>query len=53
MLLNKSDTCRKFIQQIMNHELEIQSIYNENYNDIHQIIALADDGSADTHRNGT
>lgn len=38
MLLNKSDTCCKFIQQIMNHELEIQSIYDENYNDIHQII---------------
>lgn len=38
MLLNKSDTCRKFIQQLMNHELEIKSIYDEAYDNIHQII---------------
>lgn len=38
MLLNKSDTCCRFIQQIMNHELEIQSVYDEKYNNIHQII---------------
>lgn len=38
MLLNKSDTCCRFIQQIMNHELEIQSIYDEKYDNIHQII---------------
>lgn len=38
MLLNKSNTCCRFIQQIMNHELEIQSIYDEKYDNIHQII---------------
>ena len=38
MLLNKSDTCCKFIQQIINHELEIQSVYDESYDNIHRII---------------
>lgn len=29
MLTNKSDTCRKFIRNIMNHEIEIRSFYDD------------------------
>ena len=38
MLMNKSDTCCKFIQQLINHELEVQSIYDAAYNSIHETI---------------
>lgn len=51
MLMNKSDSCCKLIRKIVNHEMEIESFYNGNYNDIHQIvwamfdaIASKDDG---------
>jgi len=38
MLMNKSDTCCKFVQQLINHEIEVQSIYDKKHNNIHQII---------------
>lgn len=38
MLMNKSDSCCKFIRKIMNHELDIQSVYDEKYENIRQII---------------
>lgn len=37
LLMNKSDSCIKPIRQVMNHEVELQSVYPESYNDIHQI----------------
>lgn len=37
LLMNKSDSCIKQIRQVMNHEIELQSIYTQSYNDIHQI----------------
>lgn len=38
MLMAQSDTCSKFILQIMNHELNIQSVYDENFDDVRQIV---------------
>lgn len=38
MLMNKSDSCCKFIHQIMNHELDIRSFYDESYHDICQTV---------------
>lgn len=38
MLTNKSDSCRKFIRKIMNHEIEIQMYYNKTFSDICQSV---------------
>lgn len=38
MLMNKSDSCRKQIHQITNHEIEVLSVYPDRYNDIHKIV---------------
>lgn len=38
MLMNKSDSSCKFIRKIMNHELDVQSVYGEGYENIRQII---------------
>lgn len=38
MLMTQSDACRKYILQIMNHELRIQSIYDENFDEERRII---------------
>lgn len=38
MLMNKSDSSCKLIRKIMNHDLDIQSVYDESHNNICQII---------------
>lgn len=38
MLMNKSDSSSKLIRKIMNHDLDIQSIYDEANSTIHEII---------------
>ena len=38
MLMNKNDSCCKFINRIINHEAELKSVYPQSYNDIHQYV---------------
>ena len=38
ILTNKSDSCRKFIRKVMNHEIEIQTFYNRDFPDICQTV---------------
>lgn len=38
MLMNKSDSSCKLIRKIMNHDLDIQSVYDDTNNDIREII---------------
>lgn len=37
MLMNKSDSCCKLVRKISEHEIEFQIIYDDSYNNIHQI----------------
>lgn len=38
MLMNNSGPCRRQVRQITEHEIELQSVYPDNYNDIHKIV---------------
>lgn len=38
MLTNKSDSCRKFIRKVMNHEIEVQMYYDSDFHDICQTV---------------
>lgn len=46
MLMNKNDSCCRHIKQIIDHEIELQYIYSESYNNIHQIIWMLFDSVA-------
>lgn len=37
MLMNKNDSCCRHIRQIIDHEVNLQIVYPDSYNDIHQI----------------
>lgn len=37
MLMNKNDSCCRHIRQIIDHEINLQIVYPDSYNDIHQI----------------
>lgn len=37
MLMNKNDSCCRQIRQIIDHEINLQIVYPDSYNDIHQI----------------
>lgn len=51
MLMNKSDSCCKFIRTITNHEIELQTVFDNTYNDIHKIAWTLFDAVA-SHENG-
>lgn len=38
MLMNKNDSCRKFIRKIIDHEVELTYVFPDSCNDIHQIV---------------
>lgn len=38
MLMNKSDSCCRQLQKIINHEVELYSVYPDTYNDIHKTV---------------
>lgn len=38
MLMNKNDSCCKMIRKIIDHEVELNSVYTGTYNDIHLIV---------------
>lgn len=38
MLLKENDASRKYIRQIINHELELHTYFDSSYKDIHQIV---------------
>ena len=38
MLMNKNDSCRKFIRNIIDHEVELTYVFPDSCNDIHQIV---------------
>lgn len=37
MLMNQNDSCCKLIRRIIDHEIQPTYVYNDSYNDIHQI----------------
>lgn len=38
MLMNKNDSCCKFLRRIIDHEVEIQYVHYGSYNDFHQSV---------------
>lgn len=38
MLMNQNDSCCKLIRKIADHEVELEYVYSESYNDIHQTV---------------